>query len=55
MKPQTRINIETAFELIEKEKHSLEYNIQWVMDYAKVDHDCVMKYIREEHERVNGL
>lgn len=55
MKPQTKANIERAFEVCESRGHSLEYSIQFAMDYAKVDHGCVMNYLQKEHNEANGL
>ncbi|MFW9880744.1 MAG: hypothetical protein ACFFG0_47375 [Candidatus Thorarchaeota archaeon] len=43
MKQKTFDKLKEAEEICSGE--SLEYMIQFMQDYAKVDHDCVMKYL----------
>jgi hypothetical protein len=47
MKDSTRLKLKEAEEICIKEGRSLEYMIEFMPQYAKVSHDCVMNYLYE--------
>lgn len=49
MDSQTETRLMEAMEYCEKEDKSTEFMIQYMMDYAGVDHDCVMGFLKKEY------
>lgn len=50
MKKATRSKLEEAQRYCDINDKSTEYMIQYMQDYANVDHDCVINYlIRNSH------
>ena len=49
MKKQTKAKLLEAYEICDNEDRSTEYMIQFMMDFANVDHDCVMSYLLKYH------
>jgi hypothetical protein len=45
MKAKTKELLKQAIEICDKEDRSTAYTIQFMQDYAKVDFDCVIKYL----------
>lgn len=45
MKEKTRLLLNEAKEICDKEEQSTEYMIQFMQDYANVSFDCVIKYL----------
>lgn len=54
MKESTREKLRQAEHICNQEDRSTEYMIQFMQDYAGVDFDCVMKYLRETSDN-NGV
>lgn len=44
---ETFEKLKIAEEICNTEDRSIEYMIQFMMDYANVSHECVMNYIRK--------
>ena len=53
MKPETKANLIEAQKICDDEDRSTEYMIQFMQDYARVDFDCVMKFLQQESEEGN--
>tara|TARA_Y100000310_G_C20672131_1_gene810849 strand:- start:1177 stop:1335 length:159 start_codon:yes stop_codon:yes gene_type:complete len=48
MKESTRAKLIEAQEYCDKEEKSTEFMIQYMQDFAGVDHDCVMNFLMEQ-------
>jgi len=48
MKAQTRARLAMAYAVCIHEDRSTEYMIQFMMDVAGVDHDCVVNFITQQ-------
>ena len=48
MKKTTKQKLACAFEECEEENRSIEYTIQYMQDYAGVDHQAVIEYLINE-------
>lgn len=49
MKKETKAKLLEAYKICENEDRSTEYTIQFMMDFADVDYDCVMNYLLKYH------
>lgn len=49
MKKETKAKLLEAYKICENEDRSTEYTIQFMMDFANVDHDSVMSYLLKYH------
>ena len=45
MRSVTKTKLKEAMDICDQEDRSTEYMIQYMQDYAKVSHDCVMNYL----------
>jgi len=45
MKEETRIKLQDAYDYCNDNDQSTEFMIQYMMDTAKVSHDCVMSFL----------
>jgi hypothetical protein len=51
MKESTKQLLKEAEEICNAEDRSIEYMIEFMQDYANVDLECVMNYIRRPHKK----
>jgi len=54
MNLRTRMMLEAGLIICENENRSTEYTIQYLQDFAKVDHDCVMNFLCENRDKEKG-
>jgi len=47
MKPETKANLKTAQDFCDKNDKSTEFMLQYMQDFAKVDLDCVLSYLKK--------
>jgi hypothetical protein len=51
MKDTTRQKLKDAMDYCDDNDKSTIFMIQYMMDCANVDHDCVIKFLEEESEK----
>lgn len=52
MKPETRQKLIEAEAYCDEHDKSTEFMIQYMQDYAGVDHDCVIKFLMEDNSNM---
>ena len=53
MKSATKIKLKEAMDICDRDRKSTEYMIQYMQDFAGVDHDCVMDYLYSIRDKSN--